>query len=89
MALLEVENDGLQEVLDANFAILLDQVDKSFLIGFPSLHNVVLLARVEAGAEEDPVAEFGRETLRGRDQLQLVENRINLPCVFKDESVQL
>lgn len=61
-------------MLDADFAILLDQVDKSFLIGFPSLHNVVLLARVEAGAEEDPVAEFRGETLRGRDKLQLIED---------------
>jgi len=75
-------------VLDADFSILLYQVDKCLLVGFPSLHYVMLLARVEASAEEDPVAEFGGETLRRRDELELSKDSVDLARIFKDESMQ-
>lgn len=82
VTLLEVENDGLQEMLDAYFAILLDQVDESFLISFPCLHDVILLACVKASAEEDPVAEFGWKALRGSDELEFIEDWFNLAWVL-------
>lgn len=49
----------------------------------------MLLARVEASAEEDPVAEFGGETLRRRDELELSKDSVDLARIFKDEGMQL
>ena len=89
VSLLEIHNNRLQEVLDAYLSVLLDQTDEGALVCLPGLDDVVILARVEAGAEEDPVAEFGSETLRGCDQLQLRKDRIDLAHVFKKEGVQL
>lgn len=63
VALLEIEYNRLQEMLNADFPILLDQGNESFLKVLPSLHYVVLLAGVEARAEKDPVAEFRSEPL--------------------------
>jgi hypothetical protein len=87
VSLVEIHYNRLQEVLDACLAVLLDQTDEGALVCLPSLDDVVLLARVEAGAEEDPVAELGSETLLGCDQFQLRKDRINLANVFKKEGM--
>lgn len=85
----EVQNNGLQEVFDANFTILLDKSDEGLLVVSPCLHDIVLFANVEASAEQDPVAEFGGKALRGSDELELFKNRFDLAWVLEGEGVQL
>lgn len=86
--LLEIKDNWLQEVLDTNFSILLNQVEKGLLVGFPILHYVVLFAGVEASTEENPVAEFWGKALRGSDELELIQDTVNLARVFKYECMQ-
>lgn len=66
VALSEVENDGLQEVLDADFAVLLNEVQECLFMGFPALYDVVcrVLGNVEQTADEDPVAKLCRNAER-------------------------
>lgn len=65
----EEENDRLQEMLDANFTILLDKRNESLFIVFPCLYNVVFFFCVEECAKKDPVAEFRSKTLRSSNEL--------------------
>ena len=76
-------------MLDADFSILLYQVDKGLLVGLPSLHYVMLFASIEASTQENPISEFRSEALRGSDELKLAQDEVDFTRIFKYECMQL
>ena len=76
----EVENDGLEKVLDPDLAVRLDELNEDLLILLPVLDGVPLLW-VEETAHEDEVLVFIGEAERDLGLLELLKDLVSAGLV--------